>query len=121
MDVWGEAVVDGQAGAINIVWDHGGLVPEAETEGATEGVKDEVEVDSEGAEDGIEDGTGYLMHDLRDLMRDACARWEEANLGLLVDVVGCAAKTRQVVIREVAGGTAIGPVEGEVVHGGGCQ
>ena len=88
------------------------MAPEAED--AAEEVEDAVEVDSEGAKEGVEDDKGYLMKDLRDLMRDVCAGWDEANFGLLVDVAACAAETRQVIIREVEGGTGVGPIAREV-------
>ena len=120
MDLLGEAVVDGPGregcgvtgppGAVP----QPGLAPEEETADVAEGVEGEVEVDSEGAVDVIESDSGYLMEDLRDLMRDVCARWEEENFGLLLDVVACAAEIRQVVIREVAGGTGVDPLAGKV-------
>ena len=46
---------------------------------------------------------------------------EEANFGLLLDFVACAAKTRQVVIREVEGGTGVVPIAGEVETTGGGE
>ena len=125
LDLLDEVVVDGLAGAqedelgtVENVWDQGGLEQEggyrppvavsqpelalgveAGPVDAAEGVED--------GEEGGEDNKEFLMHGLRDVMLDACA-----SLGPLVDVVACVAETRQVVIREVEGGTAGGQVPG---------
>ena len=112
MDLLGEAVVDGPGREGCGVTGPPGAVPQSglAPEEGTADVAEEVEGDSEGAEDRIEGDKGYLMEDLREV----CGRWEEANFCLLLDVVACAAETSQVVIREVAGGTGVDPLAGEV-------